>query len=261
MSKKMSWPWTSKSIHKRTSTDLQFNQWTVHWIQKSHRKNLTIKLSAKNGIQIYSNLGTSEKEVFAFLKERQSWIEKHLNRFAKKAALYNSTLRLGEIYHFRGLPKTLSPSMTLLDKAFVSIFQDRLQFHWPHSWPKNEAHHQLELRRQVLHFYQREAKTYLLSKVQQWSELTQLYPRKIAFRNQRSRWGSCSAKGHLSLNWRMMALPDSVIDYILVHELCHLEFMDHSSHFWKLVQHILPDFQESEKFLRDHGSMADFLLL
>ena len=175
--------------------------------------------------------------------------------------MYSSTLRLGDTYHFLGQPKILRPSVTLLNNAFVSIYEDQLLFHCPHSWSKNQMHNYPELQKQILHFYQREAKSFISKKLNSFSQLTHLYPNDISFRNQRSRWGSCSSTGRLSLNWRMIVFPESVIDYILVHELCHLEFMDHSDHFWKLVQHILPDFQESEKFLKNHSTMADFLLL
>ena len=77
---------------------------------------------------------------------------------------------------------------------------------------------------------------------------------RVTIRDQRSRWGSCSAKGHIALNYRLMLMPDSVRDYILVHELMHLRQADHSRKFWRLVEAACPGFREAERWLRRHGS-------
>jgi predicted metal-dependent hydrolase len=73
---------------------------------------------------------------------------------------------------------------------------------------------------------------------------------RVSVRNQRSRWGSCSPQGHICLNWRLVLMPDSVRDYVLIHELMHLRRLDHSPHFWRLVAHACPDFEESRRWLR-----------
>ncbi len=75
----------------------------------------------------------------------------------------------------------------------------------------------------------------------------------IAVRNQRTRWGSCSRRGNLSFNWRLVILPAHVADYLICHELAHLQYLDHSSRFWRLVEKMCPGFRESERWLRKHG--------
>ena len=72
----------------------------------------------------------------------------------------------------------------------------------------------------------------------------------VTVRNQRSRWGSCSAGGTVSLNWRLVQTPDSVRDYIIYHELMHLKRMDHSPAFWKLVAEVCPNYEEARRWLR-----------
>jgi predicted metal-dependent hydrolase len=73
---------------------------------------------------------------------------------------------------------------------------------------------------------------------------------RVSIRNQRWRWGSCNRAGHICLNWRLVTMPDSVRDYVLIHELMHLKRMDHSPRFWKLVAAACPDYQEARRWLR-----------
>ncbi len=76
---------------------------------------------------------------------------------------------------------------------------------------------------------------------------------RIAIRDQRTRWGSCSSRGTLSFNWRLVLAPPEVLDYVVVHELCHLHRADHSPHFWRLVQERRPGYRAERAWLREHG--------
>jgi predicted metal-dependent hydrolase len=75
---------------------------------------------------------------------------------------------------------------------------------------------------------------------------------RITIRNQRSRWGSCSAKGNLNFNCLLMLCPEEVLDYVVVHELCHLHEFNHSPRFWALVAAQLPDYEVWKKWLKTH---------
>jgi predicted metal-dependent hydrolase len=75
----------------------------------------------------------------------------------------------------------------------------------------------------------------------------------VSIRGQKTRWGSCGRNGHISLNWRLMLMPEWVRDYVLVHELMHLRRMDHSPKFWRHVEGACPDYRVARQWLRRHG--------
>lgn len=79
---------------------------------------------------------------------------------------------------------------------------------------------------------------------------------RVSVRNQRSRWGSCSRSGHICLNWRLIEMPDSIRDYVMLHELMHLKRMDHSPGFWKLVKQVCPSFEDARAWLRVHSTTS-----
>ena len=97
------------------------------------------------------------------------------------------------------------------------------------------------------------AREYFPKRVAYFLPLTGGSYERITIRDQKTRWGSCSAKGTLSFNWRLMLAPPAVLDYVVVHELCHLTHMDHSAAFWALVEQVCPDYRTHRKWLKEHG--------
>ena len=76
---------------------------------------------------------------------------------------------------------------------------------------------------------------------------------RVSIRNQRTRWGSCGRDGHICLNWRLVQMPDWVRDYVLIHELMHLQRLDHSPTYWQHVSAAYPQYEEARRWLRAHG--------
>ena len=76
---------------------------------------------------------------------------------------------------------------------------------------------------------------------------------RVAVRDQRSRWGSCSSKHNLNFNWKLIMAPPQVLDYVVIHELCHLHEFNHSARFWRLVEGVMPDYEVWKKWLKNHG--------
>jgi predicted metal-dependent hydrolase len=77
---------------------------------------------------------------------------------------------------------------------------------------------------------------------------------RLTIRGQRTRWASCSAQGAMSFNWRLLLAPEPVLDYVIEHEVCHLEVMDHSPRFWRLLESRVPDWRAHSRWLRRYGS-------
>jgi hypothetical protein len=105
--------------------------------------------------------------------------------------------------------------------------------------------------RAIERWYRRSANDHLPARLEALAARLDCYPAAVTIRGQRSRWGSCSASGAISLNWRLMLLPTAIVDYVLVHELCHLQHHDHSPRFWALVARHLPDYRQHRKRLRE----------
>lgn len=112
--------------------------------------------------------------------------------------------------------------------------------------PKDAATAALEKR------YRDAAKEYIPKRVEYYHALTGGDYQKITIRDQKTRWGSCSSNGTLSFNYRLMLAPPRVLDYVVVHELCHLTHMNHSTAFWEMVASILPDYKEHRKWLKEN---------
>lgn len=101
--------------------------------------------------------------------------------------------------------------------------------------------------------YREAAKEYIPKRVAYYHTMTGGHYEKICIRDQQTRWGSCSARGTLSFNFRLMMAPPRVLDYVVVHELCHLTHMNHSKDFWQMVESILPDYRIYRKWLKENG--------
>ncbi|MEO5339620.1 MAG: M48 family metallopeptidase [Magnetococcus sp. MYC-9] len=99
-------------------------------------------------------------------------------------------------------------------------------------------------------WYRQQAHGYLPDRLQSWASRMGLSFARLSIRSQRSRWGSCSSKKSINLNWRLMCLPSWVADYVMVHELCHLSHMNHSPEFWALLARFLPHYPECRRQLR-----------
>lgn len=84
-----------------------------------------------------------------------------------------------------------------------------------------------------------------------------LTPTSLLLKDQEKRWGSCTQKGELLINWRIMMAPLRIVDYVVVHEMAHLKIPDHSEAFWSFIRSVIPDYEERKEWLRVNGPMLN----
>ena len=119
---------------------------------------------------------------------------------------------------------------------------------------ENSSHLTEEERAFLEKKYRMAARKYIKERVDYYLPFTGGSVSSVCIRNQKTRWGSCSSNHTLSFNWRLMLAPPAILDYVVVHELCHLTHMNHSKDFWAAVERILPDYKERRKWLKEHGN-------
>ncbi len=101
--------------------------------------------------------------------------------------------------------------------------------------------------------YRNAARQQFESRVSYYHRITGGNYTSVTVRDQKTRWGSCSSRGTLSFNYRLIFAPPVILDYVVVHELCHLTHMNHSKDFWDMVASVMPEYKVCRKWLRDHG--------
>jgi predicted metal-dependent hydrolase len=185
----------------------------------------------------------SEREARAFVEQHRDWLARARARQARRPraaevwAVGTAVLWRGEMTEIRQAAGGLRPVVCIAADLFrVPAFEGDLR-------PALEAQ------------FARRAKIELPARTWEFAAQTGANVKHVTVRNQRSRWGSCSAGGTISLNWRLVQTPDSVRDYIIYHELMHLREMNHSDRFWARVEEVCPWWRDAEKWLKRNGSL------
>lgn len=111
------------------------------------------------------------------------------------------------------------------------------------------------IRSVLVNWYMKEAEHFIIDRVNVFADRMGTRPAKIRVKEQIFRWGSCSNKGNINFNWKIIMAPIEVIDYVIVHELCHLIRLDHSPEFWRLINKVLPDYENRRMWLKKYGSV------
>lgn len=217
---------------------------------KRYRTAKTIKLRIleDGSLVVTTHTFTTEKQVKKFIESQREWIEDKLLPIHKKRKYLtterSNLLFRGKEYDFRlSVQKNKRPKTSLLDKTITVTV-------------KNEEH--TETRVVLQKWYKKEAKKYFVERVPLLADLVDKNVKNVTIRSQRSRWGSCSSRSTISLNWKLIQTPDWISDYVIYHELAHLTHMNHSKAFWNLVNNYFPEYKNAEKWLKDNHSLLSF---
>lgn len=240
---------------------LQFENWPVEIHRRPRRKSLTICLYPGKPIQVRAARTTPPAAILKFLLAKKTWIEKNLQKFENWPKAVVKEFKAHEEFPFRGRDLKLKPVITLNRKRFVSATAENLLLHIPRDdWSADQLwrNHEGALK-EIRLFYKREAVRQLEERVLHWAKEMNLFPKKVGYREQKTRWGSCSSLGHIQLNWRLIVFSAELMDYVIIHELAHLRHMDHSQNFWDLVARYSPHFKTLKEELKQKQSLCNFL--
>lgn len=240
-----------------------FRDREVHVLRKPYRRSIGLTLQVNGRIRVSAPKSTPLSRIEDFLAANTQWIETHLQKYRELRDTYPPKRYVeGETFQFLGEKLKLSfvksaRSRVRIEARDGALFVEVPQEAWAQGFDPSQPHPQLALA--MADFYAREGRAVIGQRLAIYSERMGLMPSAVSFRSQKTRWGSCSSRGKISLNWRLIVAPLEVIDYVVVHELSHLRFYNHSQSFWDLVGTQLPRYAELRQWLRDHQYEADFL--
>ena len=191
-------------------------------------------------------------QVDSFLKRQEKWIQKHWVKTAQKIAKKpKQNLEDGDIYFYFGEPLTLKLIPSLSWKPAVRVNGSVLEVSVHKA--SSQAEGRKAIKAAIQDFYKAKASEVIHDRLGFYNEHYGLSYKRVTFRNQKTRWGSCSSAKNLNFNWRLVMAPIEIIDYVVVHELCHLRYMNHSAAFWKLVGEAVEDYKERRKWLKENS--------
>ena len=202
-------------------------------------RRLVLRLDAGGGgVLVTVPRGISRARALEFVERSSSWIERQLR-------VRGSLIRLepGHVVPLRGIGHEIHEAGSL--RGVVTADPLRRIITVP-----GEAPH---LRRRLLAFLKAEARNDLLRASEKYAAMMGVSFRRITLRDQRSRWGSCSASGELSYSWRLILTPDYVLDYVAAHEVAHLRHLNHGAGFWRLVLSHCPAAARAKNWLQHNG--------
>lgn len=221
----------------------------IELTRRKGQKSLRLRIREGN-VVVSAPKSVPKYMIKEFVVSRKSWIQKKLNlqeqkedQFANLAGQYRLRMLL------RGDWKPIEEvEVKHQNGVYIEEQKDKIFVR------KDPLVSQQFLNKAAVGFYKQLAKSELPKRIQELTGKMPIHVNRVTIRNQKTRWGSCSSKGSISLNWRLMKLPASICDYILIHELCHRIHMNHSKQFWDLVRSWYPDADKADAWIKKHES-------
>jgi len=217
-------------------------------IIRSKRRTISLVVTADAKLIVRAPLHTSLGYIKNLIKQKIEWIAKK-----QEAAIRRNETHIekqfvdGEKFLFMGDSYELEIKY---GKAHIELKQGKLIIHEkePDSAPSD-----------LKSWYRKQAKLILSDRVSYLSKVTGIGYKSVKITEARKRWGSCSTKNTLNYAWRLVMTPLNVIDYVIIHELVHVEFHNHSKHFWDRVEAIMPDYKKHRKWLKENQRLMELM--
>jgi hypothetical protein len=204
--------------------------------RSSRARRVRVNVHAHAGVEVVLPARAPERAAAAAVRELRPWIER----------------RLGEAHEALARVAARAGTLPLLDESLQLVTQrGRTRVHREgRQLLVPDADPQPAIER----FYRRTARAEIAPRLDRATALTGTPYRDLSIRAQRTRWASCSANGSMSFNWRLLLAPSRVLDYVVWHEVVHLQVLDHSPRYWALLERWCPDYREDREWLRLNGA-------
>lgn len=211
------------------------------------RKTLLISINPEAKVIVKAPLRTSMNQIRLFVLKKSNWIkskQKHIQHMYQR--IKKAQFSYGENFRYLGKNYPLRYS----DKSENPLYFDGNSFVLSLDYIENAE--QL-----FINWYKNKAYNYFQKRLDYYSQISGLEYYSFRLSNAKKRWGSCSSNKKINLNWKLIIMPEDVIDYVIVHELAHTRELNHSKKFWDIVKHLFPDYKNSIKWLRENEYLIE----
>lgn len=220
-------------------------------------RRLRMQIDTQGKLTIIAPWLISNKGIQVFIDQHKHWIEKHwvkIEKFKKIRPEFH--YKSGDTFYYFGEPVTLDVSPTKNKRPSIKIRGDKMLITLHSDIGKQEGIN--SIKKAIEEFYRKKAEEVIRDRLDFFNENYGFSFNRVTMRDQKSRWGSCSRLKNLNFNWRLIMAPIEIIDYVVVHELCHLKEMNHSARYWALVSRTLPEHKKSRKWLKENHYLLTY---
>lgn len=205
-------------------------------------------------VRVSAPVRATKREIQAFIQANRDWILENWLRLQE--TVFKPTQRFYETgVKVPFLGTDIEIQILETEKSTVSARYEKVDQTIKIEIPQGISPERTqEVVREILEkWYKMKARTVFTQKLDSWSKILGVKFNQFRLKEQKTRWGSCSSLGNINLNWRAIMAPEAVIDYLVIHELAHLKYLNHSKEFWEFVSRFCPEHQKHRKWLREHG--------
>lgn len=220
----------------------------VEVVRTKRKRSASIGLS-DGGVKVTVPASLSESRIRDLVIRRTPWINRKLQERSERPVPIPREFVSGETVAYLG--KNYRLKVLQGDCSSIKMLRGYIQV----TVPETDTDPSSSVRTLLTDWYKTHAVTRLKDKTQRYSQMISVSPHSVSIKDYKSMWGSCSVKGDISFNWRIILAPHSVVDYVVVHELCHLLEHNHSPKFWKEVERYVPDWRNQRDWLK-HNELA-----
>jgi len=229
---------------------IQGNGYVVHVIRSSKRKTAAIKIQkGKVFVMVPECLPIAAIESLVAKKHR--WIKEKLAIQNEIIAIKPKEFVSGESFSFLGKNHPLKIETGLY--PVIKLYQDELVV----SVRDKTADNALAIKQLLIKWYKLQAESELRDKTGKFSRIIGVNPSSVTIKSFKSRWGSCSISAGIQYNWKIIIAPDRVVNYVVIHELCHILHHNHSPAFWTAVERYCHDYRDCSAWLKINGSRLE----